>query len=202
MKTALFATAYLPPLEYFMAIRGMESLLIEQYENFPKQTYRNRCLIAGSNGMQTLSIPVDKEGVVKVKTKDIKINYSEPWQMVHRRSIETAYNSSPFFLYYQDELRPFYERKFTFLLDFNLQLFELSLKWLGLDVPWNQTDAFIPPGNEYHDYRFSIHPKSEALFQSKQYYQVFSDRLGFIPNLSILDLLCNEGPSGAYFLVP
>ena len=196
MSQGLFTTAYLPPVEYFMQMKHYEEALIEQHEHYQKQSYRNRCCIAGPNGINELSIPVDKQGRVKVYTKDLRISRSVPWQNLHWRSIQTAYNNSPFFLYYRDELEPFYHRKFDFLLDFNQELLQLVLKWLKMRTVIGLTEAFLPLRTLGNDHRYTIHPKLESALALPAYYQVFMEKFGFQANLSIIDLLFNEGPGG------
>ena len=198
MKTTLLSTAYLPPIEYILkCMQGPVTL--EVCEHYIKQSYRNRVLIATANGIQVLSIPV-----VHISSKmpilDVRIDYATPWQRLHWKSIDTAYSGSPYFLYFQDYIRPFYEKKFDFLFDFNLELTQVILKLFGKDFQPQQTKEFIADytqRKDIDDLRNIIHPKRcrEAgyPFPHKPYTQIFEDRLGFVPNLSIVDFLFNEG---------
>lgn len=198
MKTTLLSTAYLPPIEYIL-ICMQGPVTLEVCEHYIKQSYRNRALIATANGIQVLSIPV-----VHVSSKmpilDVRIDYATPWQRLHWKSIDTAYSSSPYFLYFQDYIRPFYEKKFDFLFDFNLELTQVILKLFGKDFQPQRTSEFIADYSQQEDIedlRNIIHPKRcrEAgyPFPHKPYTQIFEDRLGFVPNLSIVDFLFNEG---------
>ena len=179
--------------------------IIEQYDNYIKQTYRNRCNILGANGILPLSIPVLKGLDRKTYVRDIRIDYNKKWQKLHWKSIESAYRHSPFFEFYMDEFFPFYERKFVFLLDFNASLLELVLQSLEIDMNLRYSSKFMDvPASDLADYRESIHPKrdplSDPFFIPVTYRQVFSERLGFKANLSIIDLLFNEGPNSRMIL--
>lgn len=199
--SAVFSSAYLPPIEYFFQLIKHQNVFIETDESYPKQTYRNRCYILGTNGKQSLSIPVIKVNGNHTKTKDIRISYDLDWRKNHWKSIESAYNSSPFFLYYQDEIRPFYQKKFDFLLDFNMQLIKLIKNILSIQTIIKPTEKFIKEAN--NDFRYTISPKIESEFEKnspKEYFQVFSDKHSFVPNLSIIDLLFNEGPASLDYL--
>lgn len=203
-KTILLSTAYLAPIQYFLLIANAEKVIIESNENYTKQSYRNRCEIYGANGKLPLSIPIKKSNSIKTHIKDIQIDYSTSWQRLHWISIESAYLSSPFFEYYMDEFHPFYEKNFKFLFDYNLELFNHVISILDIDTKITLTNDFIPLDTDNEDdYRFSINPKrnSSLPFNSHKYMQVFNDKHGFIPNLSILDLICNEGPNAESFLL-
>lgn len=155
------------------------------------------------NGVMNLIIPTVHDGRMGI-VKSVRIDYATPWQRAHWRTIESAYNNTPYYLYYKDMLRPFYEQKFEFLFDFNLQLTKTLLKLLQLDREIATTTAFTP--YESDDLRLLIHPKNarkeEYPFQLQTpYYQVFEDKFGFIPNLSVIDLLFNEGPQAASYLL-
>ena len=194
------STAYLPPIDYFVILQQAKNICLETQENYLKQTYRNRCRIAGPNGVQVLSIPVNKQGYTKVKIRDLKIAYNEPWQQIHWRSIETAYNTSAYFLYYRDDLQPFYQKQFTWLFDYNLHLLELIIKWLKMSPLLKLTQDYHSGIGELHDFRYNISPKESALFSLRPYYQVFNERHGFQQNLSIIDLVFNEGPESTAWL--
>ncbi|MCX6232149.1 MAG: WbqC family protein [Bacteroidetes bacterium] len=202
MGEILLSTAYLPPVSYIAAIHHSDILKIEKYENYIKQSYRNRCNIMTSNGLLSLSIPVNKVDGNHTLLKDIRISYLSNWQMNHWRAIESAYNKSPFFLYYRDDLERFYKHSYEFLIDYNTDLLNLLLKKLNISVDIEYSEAFSPISNDENDYRYRISPKLDIdLNNFPHYYQVFEAKHGFIPDLSIIDLLFNEGPQAKnYFL--
>lgn len=198
--TALLSITYLGPVQYFTKFLLHPVRIIERYDHYIKQTYRNRCNIMGANGILPLSIPVLKGQAHKTYVRDIRIDYNKKWQKLHWRSMESAYRHSPFFEFYTDELYPFYEKRFEFLIDFNAALLELVLQSLEIENTLNYSREFIDAGIvDYADYRETIHPKrdlsSDPLFVPLTYRQVFVERLGFKANLSIIDLLFNEGPN-------
>lgn len=200
-QKVLLSTAYFPPVQYISKILYFPETIIEVYENYSKQSYRNRCAIYGANGLLTLSIPVVKEHNKKTLTKDVRIDYDTNWRKIHFKSIESAYRSSPFYEYYIDDIAPFFEKKYTFLVDLNTDILNevLDLMNEGKKISIKPSEDYIEIlGEEYVDYRDSIHPKKgknkpDPFFQPQEYIQVFSDKHGFKPNLSILDLLFNEG---------
>jgi len=196
------STAYLAPVEYYSAMVKAETVFLEHFEFYEKQSYRNRCMIAAANGKMSLSIPVEKAGGNKVLTRDVRISDHNDWQVQHWRSIESAYNSAPFFEFYKDDLLPFYEKKWDFLWDFNLEIQHKVLELLDLHPEIKLTDTYISELDEsISDLRHSIHPKKENLIDlSKPYYQVFEQRFGFIPELSIIDLLFNMGNESIFIL--
>lgn len=202
----LLSAAYLPPVDYFRIIAGNPVVYIEQFENYTKQSYRNRCYIYGANGKQMLNIPVKKESSPKVLIKDIRIDYSTSWINNHRKSIEAAYRHAPFFEYYADEFMQFFSRKTDFLIDFNINIIEKTIKITGIKTEIRLTDQYYKPGETTHsDYRYKIHPKvncneSVNITECEKYIQVFSDRHGFIHNLSIIDLIFNSGPECMQYL--
>jgi hypothetical protein len=175
-----------------------EHVLIEAHEHYQKQSYRNRCKILGPNGVQSLSIPVISGRSPGQDIRSVRIDYSENWKGNHRRSIETAYAAAPFLDFYYDEIRHVFRQKPAFLFDLNMQILELLIRLLDDDTKPELTQSWIKT-TEGKDYRNAIHPKPQksipdTSFQPESYMQVFSERFGFIPNLSILDLLFNEGP--------
>ena len=195
MANILLSTAYLAPVEYYMALAKAETAFLEQWEFFQKQSYRNRCNIVGANGVMALTIPVEKPSGQKVLTRDIRISEHSDWQQQHWRSIESAYNSTPFFEFYKDDFIPFYQKKWLFLWDFNLAIQNTVLELLDLNpkVEFTQVYSQTLEANIL-DLRESIHPKldnNNADFQP--YYQVFEQKHGFQKNLSIVDLLFNMG---------
>ncbi|MDD2996471.1 MAG: WbqC family protein [Paludibacter sp.] len=191
-ESALFSTAYLAPVEYFQYLKTAGKVCIEQHEYYQKQTYRSRCRIATANGIMDLSIPVEKRNHTLIR--DIRISEHSDWQTQHWRSIEAAYNSSPFFEYYADDFRPFFEKKWLFLWDFNMELLHKTLELLDIETEILLIETYEPQtGEETLDLREIIHPKKEASIPLKSYYQVFATKFGFIPNMSIIDLLFNMG---------
>ncbi len=201
MNEILLSTAYLPPIEYFATILQFNSLKIEKYEHYIKQTYRNRCNILTANGLLNLSIPVNKIDGNHTLIKDIRISYLSNWQSNHWRAIESAYNKSPFFLYYRDDFEKFYTQTYELLIDYNTELLKFILKKLGTSIEINFTDDFVPINNSANDIRYSIQPKQkQKSIDFPHYYQVFEEKHGFIPNVSIIDLLFNEGTESKNYL--
>ena len=202
---AILSTTYLGPVQYFTKLLAYDKIWIEAEENYQKQSYRNRCEILTSNEMLALSLPVTKSQP-KTKTKDVRIDNSLDWQKDHWNAIESAYSASPFFEFFKDEFLPFYQKKHTFLLDYNTRLLELTASYLGVDLDIEFTGKFTHHPEGIDDFRDSIHPKPKKCkpdehFSPVPYYQVFYDRFEFIPNLSIIDLLFCEGPNAENVLV-
>lgn len=200
-KGAILPLFYLPPIEFFdKIIKHSELILIENAEHFPKQTYRSRASIHSPNGKLDLIVPVVKGKNIHTQIKDVKISYDFDWQRLHWLSLQTSYRSSAFFEFYEDDFAPFYEKKYEYLFDYNEELFKLLLKLLKIDVRYSYTNDFEKEYPDYEDYRNSILPKIESAYQTKPYFQVFEDRNGFMPNLSIIDLLFNQGPRSVQHL--
>lgn len=200
---SLLSTAYLPPVEYMSVIYRSDIVEIEQCENYQKQSYRSRCHIYSANGPLPLIIPVERSGTHSIPVKDIRIDYSRRWQQQHWRAIVSAYRMSPFFEYYEDDFAPFYTKEEPFLFDFNTKLTELLLSLTGIRKSISFTEIYRKEtGTGVTDFRELIHPKRESLTEMKngQYHQVFAHKSGFIPNLSSLDLLFNEGPDSISYL--
>lgn len=198
--TILLSSLYLAPVEYYASIFNSSKGIIEIHDSYHKQSYRNRCTIAGANGMLSLTIPIEKP-TVKTRMKDIRISDHGSWRHLHWNAIISAYNSTPFFQYYEDDFRPFYENKFEFLHDFNEQLRLLIFRLAGIETPIIYSSEYIfEPVNNEIDLRESFHPKRKPTYSLPEYYQVFKEKHGFIPNLSIIDLLFNLGnESRLYF---
>ncbi len=190
-------TAYFPPISYFSEFLDREIITIEKYENYQKQTFRNRCKILGANGILTLSVPIIKGRSLKVLIKDVEIAYSENWQKLHWKSIESAYRSSPFFEFYADDIYPFFSKKYKFLLDFNLEIIEVLKSHLQLDTLTKYTVNFVANNEALN---FKHHKGKRKSNEITEYTQVFSDRHGFASDLSVIDLLFNTGSEAYNFL--
>lgn len=202
MNTSVYlSTAYLGPVQQYAKLYQFPGIYIETAENYIKQTYRNRCHIAGANGILPLSIPIIKPDTLKCLTKDIRISDHGNWRHLHWNALVSAYNMSPFFEYYEDDFAPFYERKYEFLFDFNEELRMLVCELLDIQPVVHYTETYQP--ELPNDYRESIrprHPGVDASFSPQPYYQVFREKHGFLPNLSIVDLLFNMGPESLLIL--
>jgi hypothetical protein len=200
-KGAVFPMFYLPPVEYFVKInRYKPAILIEREEHFPKQTYRNRANIYSPDGELTLTVPVIKGSKNHTTVKDVKISYDFNWQRLHWQSLEACYRRSAYFEYYEDELMPFYEKKFDYLFEYNEHLLQFILKAIKLKVELAFTETYEAEYSSLEDLRASINPKKVLEFIQKPYYQVFEERNGFLNNLSIVDLLFNQGPHTLNYL--
>ncbi len=200
-KGAVLPMFYLPPVEYFVQLNTYKpGILIEREEHFPKQTYRNRANIFSPDGVLTLTVPVVKGSKNHTKVKDVKISYDFNWQRLHWQSLQACYRRSAYFEYYEDELLPFYEKKFDFLFDYNEQLLQFVLKSIKLKVEWGYTESYETGYPSLFDFRSFINPKKEPDFEQKPYYQVFEERQGFQKNLSVVDLLFNQGPHSGNYL--
>lgn len=208
MNTVLLSSLYLAPVQYYSKLFQAEEAIIETDENYQKQSYRNRCIIAAANGPLPLSIPIDKPKGAKCKMRDVKIADHGNWKHLHWNAIISAYNSSPFFEFYKDDFSLFYEKKTTFLLDFNEGLRTLICNLLAIETPVTYTTHFINKAdNNTLDLRETIHPKrdwckADKQFIAKPYYQVFREKHPFIENLSIIDLLFNMGNESRLYLQP
>jgi len=201
----LISTSYLPSIYYFNKIISASAITVEAMENYPKQTLRNRCFIYAANGPLCLTIPIQKKERQFQVVKDIMIDYTYPWQKIHWRSIVSAYNSSPFFMYYDYLLEPFYNKKIKFMLDFNNELLDKVLNdILKFKAGINVTKDYTIKAENSNDLRYLCNSKSYknqySSISFKEYYQVFAAKHGFIPNLSIVDLLFNEGKSAGEYL--
>lgn len=198
---ALLPTAYFPPVQWFVFLMAAGRVIIEQHETYPKQTYRNRCEIATANGKLALTIPVIKTYGNHTKTRDIAISDHQNWQALHWRALVAAYANSPYFLYYRDDFEPFFQKKYDNLLQFNLELVQMLLRIMEIEKSIELTTDFEKAPAGVLDLRNEVTPKKPfTLFPLPQYYQVFEERNGFLPGLSIVDLLFNMGPAAAGML--
>lgn len=227
LSTALLSTTYFGPIQWYQKLNRYDHCVIEQFDNFQKQTYRNRCRIATANGSQVLTVPVERtEG--KCLMRDVRISDHGAWRHLHWNALQSAYGESPFFEFYADDLHPFFERRWTFLLDFNMDITNKLCELLDIHPRLSLTTNYLPStageqeksfGKEektlgedeksleemepFIDFREAIHPKHplpDADFAPRPYYQQHAPRNGFQPNLSILDLLFNEGNEAIFFL--
>ncbi|MCR5518796.1 MAG: WbqC family protein [Bacteroidales bacterium] len=216
----LLTTAYFPPIEYFAILAKYSSVYMEACENYQKQSYRNRCRILTANGVEALNVPVVHEGgTFSLPIKEIKLEYSTPWVLRTERAIESAYYSSPFFIYYKDELFEILDSHPATLWELNRRLIDFFCRKIGIAPTIKETTSFIAAVegscssstvSEEHvpsaaDLREVIHPKRpntimRDLGLERPYWQVFRDKYGFVPGLSIMDLLFNEGPESICWL--
>jgi hypothetical protein len=196
----LIHPTYFPSIAHFVTIANADNIMFEMDDNFLKQTYRNRTYIYGANGKLTLNIPVIHSQKNRQKYRDVKIFNEENWQSLHWKSLLSAYRTSPFFEYYEDELQPLFEMKTDFILDFNLKCLEVITDCLQIDINATKTEIYQEAPKNTKDYRFLVNAKKEQPQNFDKYTQVFSNKHGFISNLSILDLLFNEGPNALNYL--
>ena len=196
----LFNTAYFPSISYMARFLKEDAPVIEVWETYHKQTYRNRCRVMTANGVESLSVPVVKVNGNHTMTKDIQISYQEPWQQVHRRCLESAYKAAPYFDHYYDYFRPVFEGQFERLIDLNDTALKAILKTLKTNMEIIHTEDYVRETEK--DFRETFSPKkliNSDLFPS--YYQVFNTKFPFAPDLSVLDLLFNEGPESLPYLL-
>jgi len=213
--TTLLSTTYFGPVQWYQKLYRSEAVEIEEWESFQKQTYRNRCLIATTNGVQALTVPVERSMnshlsplTSHLYIKDIRISDHGNWRHLHWNALQSAYGESPFFDYYQDDIRPFFEKRWTFLLDFNEDIREKMCELIDIQPEVSLTAEYsltshLSPLTSKKDFREGIqpkHPAPDADFVPKPYYQVYQQKHGFLANLSILDLLFNMGPESIFYL--
>ncbi|MDP9046803.1 MAG: WbqC family protein [Bacteroidota bacterium] len=200
-KGAVLPLFYLPPVEYFVQLNVYKpDILLEKEEHFPKQTYRNRAHIYSPDGILCLTVPVTKGSKTHTKVKDVKISYDFDWQRLHWLSLQSCYRQSPYFEYYEDDFVVFYKKKYEYLFDYNQQLLAFILKSIKLQADLKFTETYEADYPDRTDFRLTIHPKHESGIEQKPYYQVFDERKGFLKNLSIIDLLFNQGPHSVNYL--
>ena len=195
----LFTTAYFPNISYMARFLKEDAPVIEIWETYHKQTYRNRCRVMTANGMESLSVPVVKVNGNHTMTKDMAISPIEPWQHIHSRCLESAYKASPYFDHYYDQLRPIFEGHFERLIDLNDAAMKAIFNMLKVDKEIVHTTDYVHEAE--NDLRETFNPKKQvdaSLFPT--YYQVFSEKYPFAPDLSVLDLIFNEGPEANSYL--
>ena len=197
-------------MQWYQKLHRAEHVWMEQWESFQKQTYRNRCLIATTQGILALTIPVDRPSTVNY-IKDIRVSDHGNWRHLHWNALQSAYGESPFFDYYQDDIRPFFEQRWDFLLDFNEAIRAKMCELIDIQPKVSLTDSWSDISHSsLHTLHSSIidlretirpkHPGADLDFEAKPYYQVYRQKHGFLPNLSILDLLFNMGPESIFYL--
>jgi hypothetical protein len=198
---AHLSSAYLGPVQYYCKLYQYDTVRIEAEENYLKQTYRNRCVIAGANGPLALTVPIEKPQTLKCLTRDIRVSNHGNWRHLHWNALTSAYNTSPFFEYYADDFAPYYEKRYNFLIDFNeaLRAFVCELLDLHPDVQYSGEYRPCLP-NDFREAIRPKHPVPDGSFSPVSYYQVFNTKFAFLPNLSIVDLLFNTGPEGLLVL--
>jgi hypothetical protein len=196
----LVSTAYLPPVAYFCMIADAVEALIEKEENYIKQTYRNRCYILSANGPHILSVPVLHGSLNKTAVKDIRIDYSKRWQQVHLRAMIAAYNSSPYFEFFFDKIEQIISSDHEFLIDLNMELISFINKVLKINTLIAYTSHFEPITSKSGDFRYTLSPKKNEHMEYRAYQQVFKHGNGFVPGLSIVDLIFNMGPDAYLYL--
>lgn len=202
----ILSSTYFGPVQWYQKLAGSDTVYLEQHDHFIKQTYRNRCVIATTQGPQALTVPVESpQGlrIDKTELKDVRISDHGAWRHLHWQALQSAYGESPFFEFYADDLRPFFEKRWDILFDFNLAITRKMCELLDIEPHIELTESYLPCPDDAVDYRDAIrpkHPLSDASFSPRPYYQVYQQKFGFLPNLSILDLLFNEGNEAVLYL--
>lgn len=197
----ILPTAYFPPIPYFRMLIHSREVLIEHFETYPKQTFRNRCEILSEAGRHKLVVPVTRPLGNHTLTRDVRVNYSQNWRRNHWRALMASYNSSPYFDFYREPLEEFFRLDFSSLVEMNAYALQLVCRLIGLEPAIGRTRDYLHPVSERTDLRVSFSRKKlEDLPSVKEYPQVFSHRHGFTPCLSILDLIFNTGPESKHIL--
>jgi hypothetical protein len=220
---SILSSTYFGPVQWYQKLAHSDTVYLEQHDHFIKQTYRNRCIIATTQGPQALTVPVESpQGlrIDKTELKDVRISDHGSWRHLHWQALQSAYGESPFFEFYADDLHPFFEKHWDFLFDFNLAITQKMCELLDIEPHIILTEEYLQcpeseqrfcrrggpsgrPQPEIIDYRDVIrpkHPLPDATFTPRPYYQVYQQKFGFLPNLSILDLLFNEGNEAVLYL--
>ncbi|MFC2296145.1 MAG: WbqC family protein [Prevotella sp.] len=201
---SLLASTYFGPVQWYQKLNQSDCCLIERHDHFVKQTYRNRCVIATTSGLQALTVPIERYEGAHCEMRDIRISDHGSWRHLHWNALQSAYGESPFFEFYADDLSPFFARRWEFLFDFNTAITRKMCELLDIHPQIAFTEAYASAEEEgVTDFRDAIrpkHPLPDDGFRLRRYYQVYEQKHGFQPNLSILDLLFNEGPEAVLYL--
>ena len=202
---SILSSTYFGPVQWYQKLAHSDTVYLEQHDHFIKQTYRNRCIIATTQGPQALTVPVESpQGlrIDKTEMKDVRISDHGSWRHLHWQALQSAYGESPFFEFYADDLHPFFEKHWDYLFDFNLAIMQKMCELLDIEPHIELTEEYMQPDGMV-DYRDAIrpkHPLPDASFTPRPYYQVYQQKFGFLPNLSVLDLLFNEGNEAVLYL--
>ncbi len=204
----ILSSTYFGPVQWYQKLAHGDLCLIERHDHFMKQTYRNRCVIATTQGPQALTVPVESpQGlrIDKTEMQDVRISDHGSWRHLHWQALQSAYGESPFFEYYADDILPFFERKWELLFDFNLAITYKMCELLDIEPHIELTNEYVNVCDDAAtvDCRDVIrpkHPLPDPSFVPRPYYQVYKQKFGFLPNLSILDLLFNEGNEAVLYL--
>lgn len=201
---SLLASTYFGPVQWYQKLNQSDCCLIERHDHFVKQTYRNSCVIATTSGLQVLTVPIERYEGAHCEMRDIRISDHGSWRHLHWNALQSAYGESPFFEFYADDLRPFFERRWELLFDFNTAITRKMCELLDVHPQIAFTEVYASAEEEgVTDFRDAIrpkHPLPDDGFRPRRYYQVYEQKHGFQPNLSILDLLFNEGPEAVLYL--
>lgn len=199
MENVVMPLCYFGSVAYY-AVMLQENPIIDLHEHYRKQTYRTRCDIYGANGLLSLSVPVVRPHYQKTKVKDIKLRYDETWINVHWRSITSAYRSSPYFEYYEDLIQPIFEKQHEFLHELNAACHQFVMEAINKSLPLQYSNEYV---EGMTDYRLEFKPSKPSINKAimPRYFQVFEDKAGFLPNLSVLDLIFNQGPASLDYLL-
>lgn len=211
--TAILSSTFFGPVQWYQKLFRYPEVLIEHCDSYVKQTYRNRCLIATTNGVQALTVPVSVERIAEMGRMEsetwkeernvCRVSDHGNWRHQHWQALQSAYGDSPFFEYYEDDLRPFFTDRWELLYDYNEAIRQKLCELLDIQPHVAFTQRYATTYADCHDFRTTIQPKHaapDADFQPRRYYQVYEQKLGFVPNLSILDLLFNMGPESVFYL--
>ncbi len=200
MTSALLQTTYFGPIQWYQKLNRYEHCVIEQCDSYQKQTFRNRCVIATANGIQALTVPVEVTGE-KQEVRDVRISDHNQWRRVHWNALQSAYSESPFFEYYVDDIRPFFELRYDFLIDFNEAIRQKVCELIDIHPQVTYTSDYVREyPNDFREIIKAKHPKPDGDFEARPYWQVFDRKHGFLPNMSILDLLFCMGPESVFYL--
>lgn len=199
MQNILLHPTYFASISHYVAMVHAQQIIFESDDNYQKQSNRNRMYVYSANGVQLLNIPIKHKGTVNQKYKEVEIEDAFGWQKQHFKSLEACYRTSPFFEYYEDDFLPFFEKKHRFLYDLNLETHQLVCDALQVELPFISTTTYEKEPQDSLDFRSLANGKKDT-HQYQPYTQVFDSKYGFLNNLSILDLLFNEGPQAINYL--